>query len=98
VDTLPGALGDLADPTATIASVTIKGVAASPAAFAFADSLLAAGVLTKVKLLRVDAADDGDDFGLAADRIGSVSGLALPVANLDAPSEINEGDLLVRSL
>jgi hypothetical protein len=98
VDTLPDELDDFSDTAATIASVTVKGLAASPGAVAFADTLLAAGVLSKVKLLRVDTADDGDAFGLAADRIGTVTGLTLPVSNLDAPSEIVEGDLLVRSL
>jgi ELWxxDGT repeat protein len=94
---LPATLTDFDAPTAGISSLSIKGNPASPTADAFANSLVAAGVLGKVVLIRVDTTND-EPFGFAADKFGAISGLHQAIAKLDTPQEIVDGDLVVRVL
>ena len=86
VTTLPTAF---ANPSATIASLTVKGLTS---AASFTRSLVAAGMLTKVSLKVVDPVSGSGTFGFAADKVKSYSrtGLTKALANLDTANSNND--------
>ena len=71
---LPELAADLGN--ASIAAVTIKGLkgaAGAPVPSAFVNSLIAAKTIGKVALKNVQLDNDGDEFGIAAVDIGTLT-------------------------
>ena len=100
VSGLPTSAADFNSLTASIASFTIKSLAATPS---FARSHVSAGVLTKVSLKVIDNANSGVPFGFSADKIAAYTRgtLTLP-ANLNAANNNNDptagGDFVARTV
>jgi hypothetical protein len=99
VTTLPDSADDFAAP-ATIRSVTVSGRTAG----SFSNTLIAASEIGRASLGAVATANNGTPFGVAADRIASVSatgatGDRIRLRALDEPGEsITEGDFVLRVL
>ena len=96
-----GLPAELQNPLASIASLTVKGTSS---AASFTRSLVAAGVLTNVKLKVVAPSNGGQVFGFAADKIKAYSrtGLKPSLKNLDTANGNNDptlgGDFVLRTI
>jgi hypothetical protein len=94
-DDLPDALGDYADSSATLGSLTLT------AANSFSNSRVAAGFVRTINLREVDTTNDGTELGLAARVIDAlvrvVNGSLVRLVDLDVPGDsFTDGDFVVR--
>jgi hypothetical protein len=94
-DDLPDALGDYADSSATLGSLTLT------AANSFSNSKVAAGFVRMINLREVDTTNDGTELGLAARVIDAlarvVNGSLVRLVDLDVPGDsFTDGDFVVR--
>ena len=97
--TLPGSASDFVNAAASIAAVSVKSRIGS----AFSNTLIAAPTIGKLSLGAIDTANNGAPFGVAADRIGSVAGIAVGGVGALKRSKLNDptgsladGDFVVR--
>jgi hypothetical protein len=98
VAALPSTPADFSNAAATIGGVSVK-----PRGLGFSNSLIAAPTVGKLSLGSIQASNGGTPFGVAADRIASVSGIAvggtgsIRRSRLDDPtSSVTDGDFVLR--
>jgi hypothetical protein len=98
VAALPASLSDFSNAAALIAGVSVKARGAG-----FSNTLIAAPTLGRLSLGSVQASNGGTPFGVAADRVSSISGITvggigtIRRARLDDPSaSLSDGDFVLR--
>jgi len=102
VTTLPATLADFSNPAATIGGVSVKSRAGAVAS-GFSNSLIAAPTVGKLSLGPIQTLNGGTPFGVAADRIASISGVAVGGSGLirrsrldDPAGSLTDGDFTLR--